>query len=39
MVILLKNTKNAEAKKLALDVVNAQSAEISSMKKMISKLA
>lgn len=39
MVILLKNTKNAEAKKLASDVVKAQSAEISSMKKMISKLA
>ena len=37
--VLLKNTKNAEAKKLASDVVKAQSAEISSMKKLISKLA
>lgn len=38
MVIYLKSTKNSEAKKLDKDIRSAQSAEISTMKKMLSKL-
>ncbi len=38
MVSLIKNTKNAEAKKLAQDIVKAQTAEIQLMKNISTKL-
>jgi uncharacterized protein (DUF305 family) len=39
MVDFLKSTKNAEAKKLAKDVLRVQKAEIASMKKLLVKIA
>ena len=39
MVDLLKSTKNAEAKKLAKDVLRVQKVEIASMKKLLVKIA
>ena len=39
MLSYLEGTKNSEAKKLAQDIKNGQSAEIYSMKKMLAKLA
>ena len=39
MVELLKSTKNAEAKKLAKEIIRVQKAEISSMKKLLAKSA
>lgn len=39
MVELLKSTKNAEAKKLAKEIVRVQKAEIASMKKLLVKIA
>lgn len=39
MVSLLKSSKNAEAKKLAKEIVRVQKAEIASMKKLLVKIA
>jgi len=39
MVELLNSTKNAEAKKLAKEIIRVQKAEISSMKKLLAKSA